>query len=147
MSNSPPFNHAPLTLRDYQIDIVDQLDELDHPLVPLPTGAGKTVELAQVTRGRSAHARNFTLEEKRRLPRLKTFIAVASGDEDERPSGGGSNLRLRLRAGGDRGRQAARPPCGAVRFASAPRRRQSTQLPATGACRSRSTRSRRLARR
>ena len=75
MSNSPPFNHAPLTLRDYQIDIVDQLDELDHPLVPLPTGAGKTVELAQVTRGRSAHARNFTLEEKRRFHIQLLWIA------------------------------------------------------------------------
>ena len=48
MSNSPPFNHAPLTLRDYQIDIVDQVDELDHPLVPLLTGWGKAVIAAAI---------------------------------------------------------------------------------------------------
>jgi superfamily II DNA or RNA helicase len=30
-------------LRDYQIDIIDQVKRLDHPLIPLPTGGGKTV--------------------------------------------------------------------------------------------------------
>src|SRR5262245_49349052 len=30
-------------LRDYQIDIIDQVNRLEHPLIPLPTGGGKTV--------------------------------------------------------------------------------------------------------
>jgi len=33
----------PPTLRPYQVDIVEQVKHLEHPLIPLPTGAGKTV--------------------------------------------------------------------------------------------------------
>ena len=35
-------------LRDYQIDIIDQVNGLPHPLIPLPTGAGKTVVAAAI---------------------------------------------------------------------------------------------------
>ena len=37
-----------LILRDYQTNIVDQVDELDHPLVPLAVGGGKTVVAAAI---------------------------------------------------------------------------------------------------
>jgi len=33
---------------DYQIDIIDQVNQLDHPLIPLPTGGGKTVIAAAI---------------------------------------------------------------------------------------------------
>jgi DNA repair protein RadD len=36
------------TLRDYQIDIVEQVERLAHPLIPLPTGGGKTVIAAHI---------------------------------------------------------------------------------------------------
>jgi superfamily II DNA or RNA helicase len=38
------------TLRDYQRDIVEQIETLEHPLVPLPTGAGKTIVAAAIIR-------------------------------------------------------------------------------------------------
>jgi DNA repair protein RadD len=35
-------------LRDYQIDIIDQVKKFDAPLIPLPTGGGKTVIAAAI---------------------------------------------------------------------------------------------------
>jgi len=35
-------------LRDYQVEIIDQVEKLDHPLIPLPTGGGKTVIAAAI---------------------------------------------------------------------------------------------------
>ena len=48
-----------ITLRDYQVDICDQVQRLDHPLVPLPTGGGKTVigaEIIKEAADRGQHA-------------------------------------------------------------------------------------------
>jgi superfamily II DNA or RNA helicase len=39
-----------IALRNYQADICCEIDRLDHPLVPLPTGAGKTVIAAAIIR-------------------------------------------------------------------------------------------------
>src|SRR5262249_25991387 len=35
-------------LRDYQVDIIDRVNRLTHPLIPLPTGGGKTVIAAAI---------------------------------------------------------------------------------------------------
>lgn len=35
-------------LHDYQLDIIDQVSRLAHPLVPLPTGGGKTIIAAHI---------------------------------------------------------------------------------------------------
>lgn len=35
-------------LRDYQVDIIDRVNRLTHPLIPLPTGGGKTVVAAAI---------------------------------------------------------------------------------------------------
>jgi len=48
-----------ITLRDYQADICDQIARLDHPLVPLAVGGGKTVVAAEVVKeavNRGQHA-------------------------------------------------------------------------------------------
>src|SRR5215472_2237209 len=48
-----------ITLRDYQADICDQISRLDHPLVPLAVGGGKTVVAAEVVKeavNRGQHA-------------------------------------------------------------------------------------------
>jgi DNA repair protein RadD len=37
-----------LELRPYQQDIVEQIQRLSHPLIPLPTGGGKTVIAAAI---------------------------------------------------------------------------------------------------
>jgi DNA repair protein RadD len=42
-------------LRDYQIDIINQVSTLDHPLIPLPTGAGKTVIAASIIKEAANH--------------------------------------------------------------------------------------------
>ena len=52
---SPPFlpsaNSKAPELRDYQRDIIEQVHRLDHPLIPLATGGGKTViELPALTK-------------------------------------------------------------------------------------------------
>jgi hypothetical protein len=39
-----------IALRNYQAEICREIDRLDHPLVPLPTGAGKTVIASAIIR-------------------------------------------------------------------------------------------------
>ena len=37
-----------IELRPYQIDIIDQVNNIAHPLIPLPTGGGKTIIAARI---------------------------------------------------------------------------------------------------
>jgi DNA repair protein RadD len=46
-----------LELRPYQRDIVEQVERLSHPLIPLPTGGGKTVIAAHIIREATAQRR------------------------------------------------------------------------------------------
>jgi DNA repair protein RadD len=49
-NSNPSVAQAPPSLRPYQTDIVEQVRKLDRPLIPLPTGGGKTVVAAAIIR-------------------------------------------------------------------------------------------------
>jgi superfamily II DNA or RNA helicase len=47
-------------LRDYQVDIIEQVKHLEHPLIPLPTGGGKTV-IASAIIEETVRARGYAM--------------------------------------------------------------------------------------
>jgi superfamily II DNA or RNA helicase len=48
----------PPKLRDYQVDIIEQVKRLPHPLIPLATGGGKTVVSAAIIEEAVAHGQH-----------------------------------------------------------------------------------------
>jgi superfamily II DNA or RNA helicase len=78
------------TLYDYQLDIIDEIERLEHPLVPLPTGAGKTVIAAAsiraaVDRGERVlfvvHRRELVIQASRKLLAEGIDHAILMGSE------------------------------------------------------------------
>jgi superfamily II DNA or RNA helicase len=78
------------TLRDYQTDIIDQVNHLDHPLVPLPTGGGKTIIAAAVIKAATdsgqrvlfvVHRRELVLQASQKLLANGVEHAILMGAE------------------------------------------------------------------
>jgi DNA repair protein RadD len=85
-------------LRPYQRDIIDQVWKLDRPLIPLPTGAGKTVIAAAIIREAIeerglyvlflVHRRELVLQASRKLLDLEVEHAILMGAESSKFNGG-----------------------------------------------------------
>jgi superfamily II DNA or RNA helicase len=81
------------TLRPYQIDIIDQVRLLDRPLIPLPTGGGKTVIAAAIIEEAIrlglhvlfvGHLRELVIQASRKLLAVGVDHAILMGAESSK---------------------------------------------------------------
>jgi DNA repair protein RadD len=128
-----------LELRLYQRDIVEQIERLSHPLIPLPTGGGKTVIAALIIRETTAqgryvlfvvHRRELVLQASAKLLNVGVDHAILMGAESSEYIGRRCTVASvqTLYARAFRNKRIERPPADIIFFDEAPHCRARTYL-------------------